>query len=319
MITPRYALTAIATSTEERVFQPLEALLSSMSLVPVATRELPVPRSLSACRRARIFHFGVAAGAVDSAVEGAEENVGVDEAQLRGFSEESGIDVFWQSIESRQRSYKLAIFDMDSTLIRCEVIDELASEAGVGKAVAAITEQAMRGEIDFEESFRRRLRMLEGLPEEALERVVSRLPINEGLPELITTLRARGVRTAIVSGGFSFFARHLQETYGFDRIKANELEIVDGKVTGRVLGDIVDGAAKRAWLKFLAAEFDMTTDQIIAVGDGANDIPMLTEAGLGVAFQAKPIVRESVPFAINSSGLDSVLYLLGSASEHELY
>lgn len=318
MITPRYALTAIATSTEEHVFQPLEALLSSMNIVPVATRELPVPRSLSSCRRARIHHFGAAAGVEDRSVERAVKDIGVFQAQLRRFSEESGLDVFWQSIESRQRPYKLAIFDMDATLIRCEVIDELASEAGVGKAVAAITEQAMRGEIDFQESFRRRLGMLEGLPEEVLGRVLSRLPITEGLPELITTLRARGVRTAIVSGGFSFFARYLQETYGFDRIKANELEIVDGKVTGRVAGDIVDSEAKRAWLKSLATEFDLTTDQVIAVGDGANDIPMLTEAGLGVAFQAKPIVRESVPFAINSSGLDSVLYLLGSASEHEL-
>jgi phosphoserine phosphatase len=314
MITPRYALTAIATSTEEHVFQPLDALLSSMNIAPVATRELPVPRSLSSCRRARIHHFD----AVEGAAEGAVKDIGIFQAQLRGLSEESGLDIFWQSIESRQRPYKLAIFDMDSTLIRCEVIDELASEAGVGNAVAAITEQAMRGEIDFKESFRRRLGMLEGLSEEVLGEVVGRLPITEGLPELITTLRARGVRTAIVSGGFSFFARYLQETYGFDRIKANDLEIVDGKVTGRVAGDIVDGEAKRAWLKSLATEFDLTTDQIIAVGDGANDIPMLTEAGLGVAFKAKPIVRESVPFAINSSGLDSVLYLLGSASEYAL-
>ena len=140
MITPRYALTAIATSTEEHVFQPLDALLSSMNIVPVATRELPVPRSLSSCRRVRIHHFG----ALEGAAEGAMKDIGTVQAQLHRFSEESGLDVFWQSIESRQRPYKLAIFDMDSTLIRCEVIDELASEAGVGNAVAAITEQAMK-------------------------------------------------------------------------------------------------------------------------------------------------------------------------------
>ena len=305
MITPRYALTAIATSAEENVFHPLEAFLPSMKIVPFDARELPVPRSLSNCRRARTFYFG------DT------EHAGSVQAALQVFSKKSGIDIFWQSLESRQHAYKLAIFDMDSTLIRCEVIDELALEAGVGPAVAAVTEQAMRGEIDFKESFRRRLGMLEGLPQEALGSIVSRLPITEGLPELITTLRARGFLTAIVSGGFSYFADHLQATYGFDRIKANELEILDGKVTGRAVGDIVDGEAKRAWLRSLASEFALTADQVIAVGDGANDIPMLTEAGLGVAFQAKPIVSESVPFAINFSGLDSVLYLLGSQSELE--
>jgi phosphoserine phosphatase len=166
-------------------------------------------------------------------------------AELRQLSEDSGIDLIWQEMASRQRDYRLAIFDMDSTLIRCEVIDELATEAGVGEAVSTITEQAMRGEIDFQESFRRRLSMLSGLPEAALVSIADRLPVTEGMPELITTLRARGIYTAIVSGGFTYFAEYLQRHYGFDRVLANALEIVDQRVTGRVLGDIIDGSAKR--------------------------------------------------------------------------
>jgi phosphoserine phosphatase len=303
MTAPAFALTAIAATANPAVYATLDDWLAARNLVPIRTRDVPVPRSLSDRRLCRTMW--ISAAAVPASIA----------AELRQLSEDSGIDLIWQEMASRQRDYRLAIFDMDSTLIRCEVIDELATEAGVGEAVSTITEQAMRGEIDFQESFRRRLSMLRGLPEEVLMSIAGRLPVTEGMPELITTLRARGIYTAIVSGGFTYFAEYLQRHYGFDRVLANALEIIDHRVTGRVLGDIIDGPAKRDWLMALASELAIEPEQIIAVGDGANDIPMLQAAGLGVAFQAKPRVREVVPCAINFSGLDSVLYLLGSKSE----
>jgi len=224
---------------------------------------------------------------------------------------ELNIDIAYQEDNIYRRYRRLVVFDMDSTLIEAEVIDELAKEAGVGEQVAAITEQAMRGEIDFKESFRRRVGLLKGLDESVLERVAERIKMTEGAEMLISTLCALGYKTGILSGGFTYFANRLQQQLGIDYIHANQLEIENGKVTGRVVGEVVDGARKAALLRQIAAQENITLEQVIAVGDGANDLPMLSLAGLGIAFRAKPIVRQTAKQAISNIGLDGVLYLIG--------
>jgi len=227
------------------------------------------------------------------------------------------VDLAFQQDDMYRRNRRLVAFDMDSTLIEAEVIDELAREAGVGEQVSAITEQAMRGEIDFSASFRARVALLKGLPEDALARVAARLSITEGAEHLITTLRALGYRTAIVSGGFTYFARNLQARLGIDYIYANELEVRDGRVTGEVNGAIVDGARKAELLRQLAAEQGVDLKQVIAVGDGANDLPMLSIAGLGIAFRAKPLVKQAAEQSITTLGLDAILYLLGFSDKYQ--
>ena len=224
---------------------------------------------------------------------------------------ELGVDIAYQEDNMFRRNRRLVAFDMDSTLIEAEVIDELAKRAGVGAEVAAITERAMRGELDFSESFRRRVALLAGLDEQVLEEVAAGLRLSEGAEKLIGTLRRIGFRTAIISGGFGFFGRRLQQRLGIDYVFANELDIVDGKVSGRVTGEIVDGRRKAELLREIAAREGISLEQVIAVGDGANDLPMLSIAGLGIAFRAKPIVKESARHAISTLGLDGILYLLG--------
>jgi len=226
-------------------------------------------------------------------------------------SHEQGIDIAFQRNNVFRRNRRLVVFDMDSTLIQHEVIDELAKEAGVGEQVAAITESAMRGEIDFKESFRKRLSLLNGLDAGVLEQVARRLRLTEGTERLFNNLKALGYKTAIVSGGFTYFGRHLQRKLGIDYVYANELEIVDGKVTGRVSGEIIDGRRKAELLQEIAAKESISLEQVIAVGDGANDLPMLEAAGLGVAFHAKPIVKANARQAISTLGLDGILYLIG--------
>ena len=227
------------------------------------------------------------------------------------------VDIACQQESIYRRNRRLVVFDMDSTLIEAEVIDLLAQAHGVGDQVAAITEQAMRGELNFNQSLHQRLAMLKGLDESALADIARQLPLMSGADKLIKTLKSLGYRTAIVSGGFTYFARQLQKILAIDHVYANELEVVAGQLTGRVLGTIVDGQRKAELLQQIAAAEGITLEQVIAVGDGANDLPMLGIAGLGIAFRAKPMVRRLAPQAISTLGLDSITYLLGF-NEQEL-
>jgi phosphoserine phosphatase len=229
---------------------------------------------------------------------------------------ELDIDIAYQEDTMFRRNRRLVAFDMDSTLIDAEVIDELAKAAGVGVQVAAITERAMRGELDFTASFRARVALLKGLDESALQIIAERLQLNEGAERLVSTLKKMGYKTAILSGGFNYFGRYLQQRLGIDYVFANELEIVDGKATGEVVGDVVDGQRKAALLRDIAARENISLEQVIAVGDGANDLPMLSIAGLGIAFRAKPIVKQSARQSISTLGLDGILYLLGISDRH---
>jgi phosphoserine phosphatase len=221
------------------------------------------------------------------------------------------LDIAFQHDNVYRRTRRLVAFDMDSTLIQTEVIDELARLAGVGNEVARITDEAMRGEHDFQASFRRRVALLKGLPESALREVVATVPLMDGAERLIATLRRLGYKTAILSGGFTFMGRELQRRLGIDHLHANELDIRDGVVTGEVKTEIVDGERKAYYLSEIAKAEGLGMEQVIAVGDGANDLPMLKLAGLGIAFRAKPLVRQSARQAISTSGLDGILYLLG--------
>lgn len=227
------------------------------------------------------------------------------------------MDLAFQQDDMYRRNRRLVVFDMDSTLIEAEVIDELAKRAGVGEKVAEITERAMRGELDFQASFRERLGLLKGLSEGVLGEIADRLPITEGAAHLLQVLKKLGYRTAIVSGGFTYFAKVLQSKLGIDYVFANELAIRDGQVTGEVEGVIVDGERKAQLLRELAQQENISLQQVIAVGDGANDLPMLGIAGLGIAFRAKPLVKEAAEQSISTLGLDAILYLLGISDRYQ--
>jgi len=226
------------------------------------------------------------------------------------------VDISFQEDNMYRRNRRLVCFDMDSTLIQTEVIDELAELAGVGEQVRGITEAAMNGEIDFSESFKKRMALLEGLSENVLQSVAENLPITKGAHRLMKALKYYGYKTAILSGGFTFFGHYLQRELGIDYVHANELEIVDGKLTGNYLGEIVDGKKKAEYLQAIADKEGIHINQTIAVGDGANDLPMLNLAGLGIAFHAKLTVKEKAESSISSLGLDGVLYLLGYHDRH---
>ncbi len=222
-----------------------------------------------------------------------------------------GVDIAFQEDTIFRRTRRLVCFDMDSTLIQTEVINELAERAGVGAEVAKITESAMRGDIDFTESFKQRVALLKGLDEKVMIQVAEDLPLTEGAERLFRTLQKYGFKTAILSGGFTYFGRHLQNKLGIDYVFANQLEIVDGKLTGKALGDIVDGPKKAELLRNIAFKEGIHLEQTVAVGDGSNDLPMLNIAGLGIAYHAKPLVKKNAQHAISTTGLDAILYLMG--------
>ncbi|MGP1424245.1 MAG: phosphoserine phosphatase SerB [Prevotella fusca] len=249
---------------------------------------------------------------IEFSLRGTPKDYGQMQAELMQMSHEQGIDFSLQKDNMYRRMRRLICFDMDSTLIQTECIDELAKHAGVGKQVAEITERAMRGEIDFKESFRERVALLKGLDANVMRDIAETMPITEGVDRLMTVLKQCGYKIAILSGGFTYFGEYLQRKYGIDYVYANELEVgEDNKLTGRYLGEVVDGKRKAELLKLLAQVEKVNLAQTIAVGDGANDLPMLSEAGLGIAFHAKPRVQATAEQNITTIGLDGVLYFLG--------
>ena len=248
---------------------------------------------------------------IEFSVRGEPDDAEALRAGFLTIPQELNVDIAFQQDSVFRRTRRLVVFDMDSTLIDAEVIDELAKAAGVGEQVAAITERAMRGELDFKASFRERVALLKGLPESTLEQIAARLQLNEGAETLISQLRRHGYKTAIVSGGFNYFAEKLQQQLGIDYVFANALPINNGIITGEVQEPIVDGQRKADLLRELAKREGISLEQTIAVGDGANDLPMLSIAGLGVAFRAKPLVKQSAKQSISNLGLDGILYLLG--------
>ena len=249
---------------------------------------------------------------IEFSLRGTPKNRSLMQSKLMHLALEQEIDFSFQRDDMYRRMRRLICFDMDSTLIQTECIDELAMRAGVGDKVKAITERAMRGEIDFKESFTQRVSLLKGLDVSVMKDIADHLPITEGADRLMSVLKRCGYKIAILSGGFTYFGEQLRRRYGIDYVYANELEIDEnGKLTGRYVGDIVDGKRKAELLKLIAQVEQVNLAQTIAVGDGANDLPMISEAGLGIAFHAKPRVKATAQQSINNIGLDGVLYFLG--------
>lgn len=249
---------------------------------------------------------------IEFSLRGTPKNRSLMQSKLMHLASEQEIDFSFQRDDMYRRMRRLICFDMDSTLIQTECIDELAMRAGVGDKVKAITERAMRGEIDFKESFTQRVSLLKGLDVSVMKDIADHLPITEGADRLMSVLKRCGYKIAILSGGFTYFGEQLRRRYGIDYVYANELEIDEnGKLTGRYIGEIVDGKRKAELLKLIAQVEQVNLAQTIAVGDGANDLPMISEAGLGIAFHAKPRVKATAQQSINNIGLDGVLYFLG--------
>ncbi|MDH4572539.1 phosphoserine phosphatase SerB [Salinicola acroporae] len=308
----RWVLTLMAPRLSAEVMAEVGALTAEHGLIIERVKRLSAasqldadasPVGAGACLEWRL------GGAIDDSVSLREK--------VLALSERFGVDVALQRSNAWRRHRRLVCFDMDSTLIQAEVIDELARRHGVYEEVASVTERAMRGEIDFQQSFRERMSKLEGLDESVLAEIAESLPLMPGLERLMRYLKRLGYRTAILSGGFTYFARHLQQRLGFDEIHANELVIRDGKVTGEVAEPIVDAGRKAMMLRQIAEREGWDLAQTVAVGDGANDLEMLAVAGLGVAFHAKPLVRRQAQQSVSTLGLDGLLYLLGY-SEAEL-
>jgi len=260
---------------------------------------------------------------VEFSVRGNPIDKEIMKADFMRLSAEQDMDISFQEDSMFRRMRRLICFDMDSTLIETEVIDELAIRAGVGDKVKAITEAAMKGEIDFNESFRQRCALLKGLDVSVMQDIAENLPIMEGADRLMSILKKIGFKIAILSGGFTYFGNFLKKKFNIDYVYANELEVVDGKLTGNYIGDIVDGKRKAELLRLIAQVENVDIRQTVAVGDGANDLPMISIAGLGIAFHAKPKVKETAKQSISTMGLDGILYFLGYKdsylNEQELY
>lgn len=300
---PRHIITLLARTIEAEAIARITAVVADNGLnidqIHRLSGRVPLEQSDGSTR-----------ACVEFSVRG-EGDQNLMRAQFLEIASELGVDIAFQKDDVYRRTRRLVAFDMDSTLIETEVIDELAHAAGAGQQVAEITEKAMQGELDFKQSFEQRVALLKGLDSSVLQSIAEQLPITEGAERLITNLKALGYKTAILSGGFNYFGHYLQNKLGIDYIYANELEIHDGVVTGCVTGQVVDGQRKADLLCELAAQEGIKLEQTIAVGDGANDLPMLSIAGLGIAFRAKPLVRENAKNAISTLGLDGILYLLG--------
>ena len=249
---------------------------------------------------------------IEFSLRGNPADTAAMQKELMNMSQEMAVDFSFQHDDMYRRMRRLICFDMDSTLIQTECIDELAKRAGVGDKVSEITARAMHGEIDFKESFKERVALLKGLDASVMKDIAENMPITEGTDRLMSVLKTCGYKIAILSGGFTYFGEYLRKKYGIDYVYANELEIGDdGKLTGRYVGDIVDGQRKAELLKLIAQVERVNLAQTIAVGDGANDLPMIGEPGLGIAFHAKPRVVANAKQSINTMGIDGILYFLG--------
>ncbi|CAO1666331.1 phosphoserine phosphatase SerB [Salinicola sp. NYA28a] len=300
----RWVLTLMAPALSAEVMAEVGALTAEQGLVIERVKRLSAGCQLDTA--------GSPAGAcLEWRLSGAVADSASLREKILALSDRFGVDVALQPANLWRRHRRLVCFDMDSTLIQAEVIDELARRHGVYDEVAAITERAMRGELDFQQSFRERMRKLEGLDESVLAEIAESLPLMPGLERLMRYLKHLGYRTAILSGGFTYFARYLQERLGFDEIHANELIIRDGKVSGEVQEPIVDADRKAMMLRQIAEREGWDLAQTVAVGDGANDLKMLAVAGMGVAYHAKPLVRQQAQQSVSACGLDGLLYLLG--------
>lgn len=300
----RYILTLLGRKLSARQISAVTRILAEQGMNIDAIKRLTGRIPLDECDlRTR--------ACIEFSVRGTPKDRIAMQEQLMKLASELEMDFSFQLDNMYRRMRRLICFDMDSTLIETEVIDELAIRAGVGDEVKAITERAMRGEIDFTESFRERVALLKGLDESVMQDIAEHLPITEGVDRLMYVLKKYGYKIAILSGGFTYFGQYLQQKYGIDYVYANELEIVDGKLTGRYLGDVVDGKRKAELLRLIAQVEKVDIAQTIVVGDGANDLPMLGVAGLGIAFHAKPKVVANAKQSINTIGLDGVLYFLG--------
>ena len=300
----RYILTLLGRKLSALQIQAVTSVLAEQGLNIDAIRRLTGRIPLDG-------HRDNIRACIEFSVRGTPKDRAALQSKLLKLSSELEMDFSFQLDNMYRRMRRLICFDMDSTLIETEVIDELADRAGVGEQVRAITEQAMRGEIDFKESFTQRVALLKGLDASVMEDIAQHLPITEGVDRLMFVLKQYGYKIAILSGGFTYFGNYLKNRYGIDYVYANELEIEDGKLTGRYVGEIVDGRRKAELLKLIAQVEHVNLAQTIAVGDGANDLPMLSEAGLGIAFHAKPRVVANAKQSINTIGLDGVLYFLG--------